>query len=172
MHIWYGARSSVADLKQESRIQQIHFGLLPSRRSARRRTLRDVSDVDRAPKRVQHAVEITHAARARAEFTERGCDKNSFSQNRSDCACSRCLDGVLVASGRTSDSSILRKTHSRVRERGGGRVKREIERVSRKLFADRVIAFRRPAILFVLFDLFRSPLRRKFELGNSHRRRP
>lgn len=94
--------------------------------------------------------EITHA---RAEFTRRGCDKNSSSKSRSDCAAvpSRTPNIRLEYSAR--DALLPRREKGSFAETFRARI--ELSR------------FAAPAILFVLFDLPGSPLRRKFELGNS-----
>lgn len=82
-----------------------------ARTSACRRArieLRNVSDT---------RAEITHAVRAAAEFTKRGCDKNSFSKSRSDCARARRVQHPTRVFRARRASPVERK------------------RVSRKLFA-------------------------------------
>lgn len=83
----------------------------PARREHFERTCR--ARGCRAPKRVQHAGEITHAARASAEFTERGCDKNSFSRK----AVPIVPAPAVLTSRRTFDSSIPCETRLLERER-------------------------------------------------------
>lgn len=91
------------------------------------------------------------------EFTERGCDKNSFSKSCTDCACSRCAN---IAPNIRLEYSIRDSPPTRERERERNRVTETFRGSSYRVSAPRyfvcLVRFARGA-----------PLRRKFELGNS-----
>lgn len=91
------------------------------------------------------------------EFTERGCDKNSFSKSRTDCACSRCAN---IAPNIRLEYSMRDSPPTRERKR---------EKESYRNFS-RIELSRFGAPLFCLSCSIcpgAGPLRRKFELGNS-----